>query len=52
MSRLVLKDVGMMQYVMFGLYDGHGGNGTSLKLANELHIVIHQVHIIRTFSIF
>ena len=50
MLRFFLKDGNNMQYVMFGLYDGHGGNGTSLKLANELHIVIHQVWY--TFLIF
>ena len=27
---------------MFALFDGHGGNGMSTKLANELHLVIHQ----------
>jgi hypothetical protein len=32
-----------LKYVIFALYDGHGGNGVSLKLAKELHLVIHQV---------
>jgi hypothetical protein len=35
-----------LDYVIFALYDGHGGNGTSLKLAKELHLVIHQVIVI------
>jgi len=31
-----------LKYTIFAVYDGHGGNGTSLKLAHELHIVVHQ----------
>ena len=27
---------------VFALFDGHGGNGMSTKLVNELHLVIHQ----------
>ncbi|XP_023340110.1 protein phosphatase 1H [Eurytemora carolleeae] len=30
------------KYTLFAVYDGHGGNGTSLKLAHELHVVIYQ----------
>ena len=38
------------QYTLFALFDGHGGNGTSLKLANELHIVVHQVRNLFMFQ--
>ena len=29
-------------YTIFGLFDGHGGNGTSKKVAMELPLIIHQ----------
>ena len=38
----VLGGPGGLPYTLFGLFDGHGGSGTSLKLAMELPLVIHQ----------
>ena len=31
-----------VKYTLFGLFDGHGGNGTSMKVAMELPLIIHQ----------
>ena len=31
-----------IRYTLFGLFDGHGGNGTSMKIAMELPLIIHQ----------
>ena len=31
-----------VKYTLFGLFDGHGGNGTSMKIAMELPLIIHQ----------
>ena len=31
-----------VKYTLFGLFDGHGGNGTSKKVAMELPLIIHQ----------
>ena len=31
-----------IKYTLFGLFDGHGGNGTSMKVAMELPLIIHQ----------
>ena len=31
-----------VRYTLFGLFDGHGGNGTSMKVAMELPLIIHQ----------
>ena len=31
-----------VNYTLFGLFDGHGGNGASMKVAMELPLLIHQ----------
>ena len=31
-----------VKYFLFGLFDGHGGNGASMKIAMELPLIIHQ----------
>ena len=31
-----------VKYTIYGLFDGHGGNGTSMKVAMELPLIIHQ----------
>lgn len=31
-----------VSYTLFGLFDGHGGNGASMKVAMELPLIIHQ----------
>ena len=37
------EDLGQgVKYTLFGLFDGHGGNGTSMKIAMELPLIIHQ----------
>ena len=45
-----------IKYTMYGLFDGHGGNGTSMKVAMELPLIIHQnllemLPLIRVFTL-
>ena len=32
----------LCSHSVFALYDGHGGNGVSTVLVNQLHLVIHN----------
>ena len=44
-DQAICKEVDLgsgIKYTIFGLFDGHGGNGTSMKVAQELDLIIHQ----------
>ena len=33
-------------YVYFALFDGHAGTGAAISAANELHCIIHVIHLL------
>ena len=44
-DQAICKEVDLgsgIKYTIFGLFDGHGGNGTSMKIARELYLIIQQ----------